>query len=194
MAGGGCFTGMMAFPFFFPFGVHVQFMETFYVCVYIKTISLHKVIYTKLFICFKAEVYSKEQNLHHCFFSKHPFILYCITDIGAHKPRLLAPFAMYDSLMYYISNSTNNDELLRMKFCILYVMHGNKIYSLSLSLSKHLEHCELINTCRLWWRHNTSIFRSYSFKLGNFKLISAINTSIKYFPWNFYRVNTTTPH
>ena len=67
VAGGGCFTGMMAFPFFFPFGVHVQFMETFYVCVYIKSISLHKVIYTKLVICYKAEVYSKEQNLHHFF-------------------------------------------------------------------------------------------------------------------------------
>ena len=61
----------------FPFGVHVQFMERFYACVYIKTISLHKVIYTKLFICYKAEVYSKEQNLHHCFlcsfFSLTPF-------------------------------------------------------------------------------------------------------------------------
>ena len=68
VAGGGCFTRIMAFPFFFPLGVHVQFMERFYVCVYIITISLHKIIYTKLFICYKAEVYSKEQNLHHCFF------------------------------------------------------------------------------------------------------------------------------
>ena len=42
-------------------------MEPFYVYVYIKTISLHKVIYTKLFTCYKAEVYSKEQNLHYCF-------------------------------------------------------------------------------------------------------------------------------
>ena len=55
-----------------------------------------------------------------------------------HKPWLLAPFAMYDSLMYYTSNCTNNDEWLRMKFCILNVMHGNKIYSLSLSLSSSL--------------------------------------------------------
>ena len=66
-AGGGCFAGMMAFPFYLPFGVHVQYMERFYVCVYMKMISLHKVIYTKLFICYKAEVYNKEQNLHHCF-------------------------------------------------------------------------------------------------------------------------------
>ena len=42
VAGGGCFTGIMAFPFLFPFGVHVQFMERFHVCVYIKTISLIK--------------------------------------------------------------------------------------------------------------------------------------------------------
>ena len=46
----------------FPFGEHVQCMERSYVCVlvYIKTISLHKVIYTKLFVCYKAGVYSKE--------------------------------------------------------------------------------------------------------------------------------------
>ena len=36
VAGGGCFAGMKAFPIFFPFGVHVQFMERFHVCVYIK--------------------------------------------------------------------------------------------------------------------------------------------------------------
>ena len=95
VAGGVCFTGIMAFPFFFAFGVHVEFMETFYVCVYIKTISLHKVIYTNLFICYKAEVYSKEQNLHHCFFFFFfffflaPFHITFKTDIGAHKPWLL---------------------------------------------------------------------------------------------------------
>ena len=35
-------------------------------CVY-KNDFTQKVIYTKLFIGYKAEVYSKEQNLHHCF-------------------------------------------------------------------------------------------------------------------------------
>ena len=56
VAGGGCFTGIMAFPFFFSFDVHVQFMERFYICVYIKMISLYKIIYTKLFIFYKAKV------------------------------------------------------------------------------------------------------------------------------------------
>ena len=58
---------------------------------------------------------------------------------------------------------------------------------------KHLEHCELINTYRLWWRHKTSIFRGYSFKLGNFKTHFS-DKYLKHFPWNSYRVNTTTPH
>ena len=50
------------------FGRPGPFMERFYVCVYIKAISPHEFIYTKLFIFYKAEVYSKEQNLQHCFF------------------------------------------------------------------------------------------------------------------------------
>ena len=40
------------------------------------------------------------------------------------------------------------------------------------------KHCELMNTSRSWWRHKTSIFRSFRFYLrkGGFKLILAINT------------------
>ena len=30
---------------------------------------------------------------------------------------------------------------------------------------KRLEHCELMNTYRSWWRHKTSIFRSFRFYL-----------------------------
>ena len=46
---------------------------------------------------------------------------------------------------------------------------------------KRLEHCELMNTYRSWWRHKTSIFGSFRFYLrkgggGRFKLILAINT------------------
>ena len=49
---------------------------------------------------------------------------------------------------------------------------------------KRLEHCERMNTYRSWWRHKTSIFRSFRFYLRKggggggerFKLILAINT------------------
>ena len=43
---------------------------------------------------------------------KHLLTWHCITlyNIGAHKPWLRAPFAMYYILMYYISNATSNDE------------------------------------------------------------------------------------
>ena len=48
--------------------------------------------------------------------------------------------------MHYTSNDTSNDEWLCMKCWILHVMHGNKFYSLSLSLSSINE--------RHRWRHN----------------------------------------
>ena len=57
---------------------------------------------------------------------------------------------------------------------------------------KRLEHCELINTYRSWWRHKTSIFRSYRFYLRGrgFKLIFS-DKYLTYFLWNSYQVNTT---
>ena len=48
----------------------------------------------------------------------------CLTDIGAHKPWLLAPFAVCAYLMYYISSDINNDEYCvydLMYLCIYYM-------------------------------------------------------------------------
>ena len=56
---------------------------------------------------------------------------------------------------------------------------------------KRLEHCELMNTYRSWWRHKTSIFRSFRFYLrkggGGLKLILEIYT------WSIF-CEITTPH
>ena len=62
---------------------------------------------------------------------------------------------------------------------------------------KRLEHCELMNTYRSWWRHKTSIFRSFRFYLrkegGGGGKIHFSDIYLKYFLWNSYQVNTT-PH
>ena len=78
VAGGASFVGMMDFPFFvfFPFSVHVQFMERFYVCVYIKLISLHKFVYTKLFIVTRQERIAKSRTFTIDFFPST--LWYCI--------------------------------------------------------------------------------------------------------------------
>ena len=60
---------------------------------------------------------------------------------------------------------------------------------------KRLEHCELMNTYRSWWRHKTSIFRSFRFYLrkGGGIQTHFSDKYLKYFLWNSYQVNTT-PH
>ena len=53
---------------------------------------------------------------------------------------------------------------------------------------KRLEHCELMNTYRSWWRHKTKELQILLKEGGGFKLILAIYT------WSIsYQVNTT-PH
>ena len=63
----------------------------------------------------------------------------CLPDIGAHKPWLLAPFAMCAYLMYDISSDINNDEYCvydLMYLCIYYMaIKFFHCHSLSLSLS-----------------------------------------------------------
>ena len=74
-------------------------------------------------ICYETVANVREYKL-------HLFVLFCfaffivyssffpspiwhssyLIDIGAHKPWLLAPFAMCAYLMYYISSDINNDE------------------------------------------------------------------------------------
>ena len=59
---------------------------------------------------------------------------------------------------------------------------------------KRLEHCELMNTYRSWWRHKTSIFRSFRFYLREGGIETHFSDKyLKYFLWNSYQVNTT-PH
>ena len=85
--------------------------------------------------CNKAGVDRNEYKLH-CTFPLALFDYFtCITDIGAHKPWLLAPFAMHDFPMYYIPNVANIFLICMFVMLYLYVLHGNKTYSLSLSLS-----------------------------------------------------------
>ena len=130
VAGGWCLAGMMPFPFLFSLRCTCTiYGYILYMCVY-KTISHYVFVIRQMGIA-----KSRTCNIVSFFFSWHPFILHCITDIGAHTPWLLAPFAIYESQMYYLSNCTNSDEWLCMKCCILNVMHCNKTYSLSLSLS-----------------------------------------------------------
>ena len=61
---------------------------------------------------------------------------------------------------------------------------------------KRLDYCELMNTYRMWWRHKTSIFRSFRFNLrgGGGVQTHFSDKYLKYFLWNSYQVNTTTPH
>ena len=62
---------------------------------------------------------------------------------------------------------------------------------------KRLEHCELMNTYRSWWRHKTSFFRSFRFYLrkggggGGGVKTHFSDIYLKYFLWNSYQVNTT---
>ena len=98
-----------------------------------------------------------EYKLHFLFFFAF-FIVYssffpspiwhssCLTDIGAHKPRLLAPFAMCAYLMYYISSDINNDE-----YCVYDLMYLC-IYYMAIKFC----HCHCQVSCKqvavhVWW-------------------------------------------
>ena len=62
----------------------------------------------------------------------------CLTNIGAHKPWLLAPFAVCAYLMYYISSDINNDEdcVYDLMYLCIYYMAIKFFHCHSLSLSK----------------------------------------------------------
>ena len=45
---------------------------------------------------------------------------------------------------------------------------------------KRLEHCELMNTYRSWWRYKTSIFRSFRFYLKSLRHGKKYGVSLKY--------------
>ena len=90
----------------------------------------------ELMACNKAGVDRNEYKLHCSFSPSTLWFFTCTTDIGAHKPWLLAPFAMHGFPMYYIPNVTIKYHFLIYVclLCCMYVLHGNKTYSLSLSL------------------------------------------------------------
>ena len=58
--------------------------------------------------CNKAGVDRNECKLHCTFSPSTLWFFTCITDIGAHKPWLLAPFAIHDFPIYYIPNVTKS--------------------------------------------------------------------------------------
>ena len=70
----------------------------------------------------------------------------CLTDIGAHKLWLLAPFAMCAYLMYYISSDINNDE-----YCVYDLMYLC-IYYMAIKFF-HCHHCHC--HCQTWCGHCT---------------------------------------
>ena len=90
------------------------------------------VICIELMACNKVGVDRNEYKLHCTFSPSTLWFVTCITDIGAHKPWLLAPFAMQDFPMYYIPNVTKNIPYMYFVMLYLYVLHGDKTYSLKL--------------------------------------------------------------
>ena len=95
------------------------------------------VICIELMACNKAGVDRNEYKLHCTFFPSTLSIFFtCITDIGAHKPWLVAPFTMHDFPMYYIPNVTKNSSYVCLLCCIyMYCMAIKLIHCHSLSLS-----------------------------------------------------------
>ena len=87
----------------------------------------------ELMACNKAGVDRNVYKLHCTFSPSTLWFFTCITDIGAHKPWHVAPFAMHDFSMYYIPNMTKIFLICMFVMLHLYVLHGNKTYSLSLS-------------------------------------------------------------
>ena len=94
----------------------------------------------------------------------------CLTDIGAHKLWLLAPFAMCAYLMYYISSDINNDE-----YCVYALMYLCIYYMAIKFFHFHCHHCHCHCHCHIitmmhnlwvWYFQNPKQLKTLILKLN----------------------------
>ena len=123
--------------FYLLFCVCVCFLTTLHPLHSQNDIFLQKFVNVKwLMICYETVANVREYKLHFFLFCFAFFIVYssffprpiwhssCLTDIGAHKPWLLAPVAMCAYVMYYIPSYISNVEICvydLMYLCIHYM-------------------------------------------------------------------------
>ena len=78
----------------------------------------NNVICIELLACNKAGMDRNEYNLHRILSPCTLWFFTCITDIWAHKPWLLASFAMHNFPMYHIANVAKNVLYVCLLCCI----------------------------------------------------------------------------